>query len=386
LTFSNFRLNSLEVCPVFQAAFNMINYKEFAMRKESLAFLKELLTTPSPSGFERAGQRVWLDYASQYTDKTFTDTYGSAVGVLNPDADPKVLIVGHSDEIGLMVNHIDDKGFVYVCSIGGIDAAVVPGKRLTIHTDKGQVRGITGATAIHLRDRDNEQKPRKLHELYVDIGASSKKAAEKKVKIGDPITFVDDFEMMGKNIAVARALDNRIGTWIAAETLRLIRASKKELQCSVYAASCVQEEIGLRGSLMTTIQVKPDIGLVSDVGHATDSPGIDHRKHGECKLGGGPQIAIGGPTLPEVNDLLIKVAAEKKIPLQRSATPGGSGTDTDSVFKITGGVACGLISLPIRYMHTTVEMTDLRDLEQIPILFAEFCLKLKKGQRFKAKI
>lgn len=356
------------------------------MRAESLEFLKTLLTTPSPSGFERDGQRVWLDYVKQYADETETDTYGSAMGIMNPDAPTRVLIVGHADEIGLMVNHIDEKGFIYVVSIGGIDPQVVPGKRLTIHTKKGPLRGITGATAIHLRDRDAEPKPRKLHELFVDIGVHSKKEAEKKVQIGDPITFIDDFELLNANIAVSRALDNRIGTWVAAETLRLIREDKRKLNCAVFAASCVQEEIGLRGSHMTTMQVKPDIGLVVDVGHATDSPAIDPRKHGSTKMGAGPLLSIGGPTLPEVNAELEKLARAKKIPLQRSATPGPSGTDTDMVFKVTGGVACALLSLPIRYMHTTVEMADLRDLERIARLFAEFCLSLKKGQKFKARI
>ena len=357
------------------------------MRSESLEFLKQLLTTPSPSGFERKGQRVWLDYAGQFADETQTDTYGSVVATLNPGAPTSVLIVGHSDEIGLMVSHIDDKGFIYAKMIGGIDPAVIQGKRLTIHSKKGPVRGVLGATAIHLSDRTVPNPPmRMLHELFIDIGASKKTDALKRVQIGDPITFVDDFEMLDKHIVVSRALDNRIGTWVAAETLRLIRESKKALACTVHAASCVQEEIGLRGSYMTTLQIKPDIGLIVDVGHATDSPGIDHRRHGFHKLGGGPLLSIGGPTLPEVTDHLQAIAKKAKIPLQLEATPGRSGTDTDSVFMVTGGVACGLVSLPIRYMHTTVEMTDLRDLQRIPQLFAEFCLSLKKGQRFKAQI
>ena len=372
------------------------------MRPESLDFLRRLLTTPSPSGFERAGQRIWLDYVAPFADSTFTDTYGSAVATLNPGAPTSVMIVGHADEIGLMVNHIDDKGFIYAKSIGGIDPAVVPGKRLFIHTRNpahnakakpNPVLGVTGATAIHLRDRTGgDDKTRPLHELFIDIGAPDRKAVLKRgVQIGDPITFADDFELLDKNIAVARAFDNRIGTWIAAETARLLheKTSKKRgprLNCTVHATSCVQEEIGLRGSHMLTMQLQPTIGLVTDVGHATDSPGLDARKHGASRLGAGPLLAIGGPTLPEVTDHLEAIAAKHKIPLQRDATPGPSGTDTDSVFKVTGGVACALVSLPIRYMHTTVEMTDLRDLERIPQLFAEFCLSLKKDQAFKAKI
>jgi putative aminopeptidase FrvX len=356
------------------------------VRSESLEFLKKLLTTPSPSGFEREGQRVWLDYASRYADETRTDTYGNALAIVNAEAPVRVMLVGHADEIGFMVNHIDDKGFIYVVSIGGVDPQIMAGKRLEIHTRKGKVRGITGATAIHLRPKDEESKPRKLHELFVDIGASSRKDAEKRVQIGDPITFVDDFEMLDGHLAVARALDNRIGTWVAAETLRLIHESGRKPVCAVYAASCVQEEIGLRGSHMMTMQVRPDIGLVVDVGHATDSPGIDARKHGLAKLGGGPLLSIGGATLPEVNAHLEKIAKAKRIALQRTASPGASGTDMDSVFKVAGGAACALVSLPIRYMHTTVEMADLRDLERIAKLFAEFCLSLKKGQSFKARV
>ena len=256
---------------------------------------------------------------------------------------------------------------------------------MTIHTKKGPLDGITGATAIHLQDRGSDKKS-KIHELFIDIGAKNKKQAEKKIRIGDPVTYTDSWSMLDKNKIVSRALDNRIGTWVAAETLRLIKESKKSLNCCVVATSCVQEEIGLRGAQMMTMQQQPDIGLVTDVGHATDTPGIDSRKAGYAKLGGGPLIDIGGATLPEVNNHLEKIAKGSKIKLQRVASPGGSGTDADVVFKVSGGCACGIISLPIRYMHTTVEMADLRDLEKIAVLFAEFCLSLKKGQKFKATI
>lgn len=359
------------------------------MRKESIDFLKKLLTTPSPSGFERKGQRVWLDYVKRYADETWTDVYGSGVATLNPGAETTVMIVGHADEIGLMVNYVDEKGFIYVQRIGGVDPAVVPGKRLTIHTAKGPVRGVTGATAIHLRERTGSEgdKVKEIHELFVDVGAKDKKAVEAMgIEVGDPITFIDDFELLDEHLAIARAFDNRIGTWVAAETLRLLKSTKKKLNCTVHATSCVQEEIGVRGAHMIVMQLHPDIALVTDVGHATDSPGIDARKHGEFKMGGGPQLSVGGPTLPEVNAQLKAVAKTHHIPLQLEATPGRSGTDADAVFKESGGVATGLVSLPIRYMHTTVEMTDLRDLERIARLFAEFCLSLKPGQKFRAKV
>lgn len=358
------------------------------MRRQSLEFLKTLLTTPSPSGFERKGQKVWMDYVRPFADEIQTDTYGSAVASLNPGAESSIVVAGHSDEIGLMVHHIDDDGFIYVVTIGGVDPAVVPGKRLTIHTDKGPVRGVTGATAIHLRDRNKSQENvRPIHELFVDVGAANKDAVLKKgIQIGDPITFVDDFELIDKNICVARALDNRIGTWIAAETLRLVSESKQKPKVSLYAASCVQEEVGLRGAFMSAVQLKPDMALVTDVGHATDSPGIDARKHGKTKLGGGPIISFGGAMLPEMTDRLVKIADKKKIPVQRLAEPGASWTDADSFFKASGGCATALVALPIRYMHTTVEMTDLRDMERIAELFAAFVLSLKKGEKIKAVI
>jgi endoglucanase len=359
------------------------------MRAESLVFLRELLSTPSPSGFERKGQRVWLDYAGQFADETSSDTYGNCQAILNPGGDPKVMIVGHADEIGLMVTHIAKEGFIHVQQIGGIDPAVVVGKRVVIHTAKGPVHGVTGATAIHLQDPKEraEAKVRKLHELFVDIGAKDRKDAEKRVAIGDPATFADDFQLLdGKNIAVARALDNRIGTWVAAETLRLVKTSKRKPSCAIHAASCVQEEVGLRGSHMLAVQEKPDIALVVDVGHATDTPGIDQRMHGKTELGKGPLISIGSTMLTELTDHIERIAAAKRIPLQRVAEPGYSGTDTESVFKVSGGAASALMALPIRYMHTTVELCDLRDLEKIAQVFADVCLSLKKGHRFKAKI
>lgn len=357
------------------------------MRKESLNFLKKLLTTPSPSGFERKGQKVWMDYVKSYSDSIETDTYGSAVATLNAGAKTSIVVAGHCDEIGLMVSSIEKDGFIYLQTIGGIDPAVVPGKRLNIHTRKGTVRGVTGATAIHLRDRDKgAEDPRKIHELFLDVGASSAEEVEKKgIRVGDAITFVDDFEMLDENLCIARALDNRIGTWIAAETLRLIKESKKKLNVTVHAASCVQEEIGLRGAQMTAMQLKPDMALVTDVGHATDSPAIDSRKHGKTKLGGGPLLSLGATMLTEMTDRIEDIAAKEKIPLQLVAEPGYSGTDADMFYRAGGGCATALVALPIRYMHTTVEMTDLRDLQRIPQLFAAFCLSLKKGETIKAK-
>jgi putative aminopeptidase FrvX len=361
------------------------------MRPESLAFLRELLETPSPSGFEREGQRVWMKYARAFARDTWNDSYNNCFASFGPEGDgiPTIAICGHADEIGLMVNHIDEKGFIYCKSIGGIDAGSIVGKRIRFMSSvpgvTAPVIGLIGATAIHLQDKSAEGKVRKIHELFIDIGATSGDEARARLNIGDPGVFLDGFMQLSDDLVVARALDNRIGTWIAAEALRLVAERAAELKVRVVAVSTVQEEVGLRGAQMIARTLKPDVALVTDVGHATDSPGINHAQHGLFKLAGGPKLAVGGAMQPEVVARLAETAATLKIPLQRAATPGGSGTDTDAIF-VQGGIPCGLVSLPIRYMHTTVEMTSLRDLNRIAHLFAGFALRMAPGERFSATL
>ena len=357
------------------------------MRPESLSFLKELLDTPSPSGFERDGQRVWLSYARKFATKTWNDPYNNCFASFGPEGDgiPTLAVCGHADEIGLMVNHFDEKGFVYCKAIGGIDTGSIVGKRVQFRSSipgvKNPVIGLIGATAIHLQDKSAEGKVRKMHELFIDIGATSGDDAKSRLAIGDAGVFLDGFMHINDDIVVARALDNRIGTWIAAEALRLVAERASELKVRVVAVSTVQEEVGLRGAQMIARTLAPSVALVTDVGHATDSPGISHAQHGLFKLAAGPKIAVGGAMQPEVVARLAEVAAGLSIPLQRAATPGGSGTDTDAIF-VQGGIPCGLVSLPIRYMHTTVEMTSLRDLNRIAHLFAGFALSMKPGEKF----
>jgi endoglucanase len=357
------------------------------MRGESLAFLRELLDTPSPSGFERDGQRVWLKYARGFAAKTWNDAYNNCFASIGPEAPgtPTIAICGHADEIGLMVNHIDEKGFIYCKAIGGIDTGSIVGKRVRFQSSVAGVAspviGLIGATAIHLQDKSQDGKVRKMHELFIDIGATNGDEARARLAIGDAGVFLDGFMHLTDDLVVARALDNRIGTWIAAEALRLVAARAGELKVRVVAVSTVQEEVGLRGAQMIARSLAPSVALVTDVGHATDSPGISHAQHGLFKLAGGPKIAVGGAMQPEVVARLTEVAAGLSIPLQRAATPGGSGTDTDAIF-VNGGIPCGLVSLPIRYMHTTVEMTSLRDLNRIAHLFAGFALSMKADERF----
>jgi endoglucanase len=364
---------------------------EAPMRAESLAFLRELLDTPSPSGFEAAGQRVWSSYVRALGAHCSSDAYGNHFAELLPtsgSAQRTIAVCGHADEIGLMVNHIDAQGFVYCRSIGGIDPAAIIGKRIQFQSSvtgsTNPVVGLVGATAIHLQDKDAGAKARKLHELFIDIGAKDQASAAAMLNIGDPGVFLDASLMLSPNLIVARALDNRIGTFVAAETLRLLAAQRATLRVRVVAVSTVQEEVGLHGASMIAESVRPDAALVTDVGHATDSPGISHPQHGQFKLGAGPKIAVGGAMHPDLVARLTASAAAQQIPLQRSATPGRSGTDTDAIFTRGGGIPSALLSLPIRYMHTTVEMAHLQDLRQIPEVFSQMILALGGDEQFGA--
>ncbi len=356
------------------------------MREASLEFLKTLVNTPSPVGSEVRGQRVWLDYAGQFADDTYWDAYGNCVATLNKGGSPRIMLAGHADEIGMAVNYIDAEGFIYVRKLGGVDPAITKAQRVTIHTRRGPVRGVVGNVAPHLTKQDGEPKPPKMHELFIDIGAGSQKATRELVEIGDPITLVDEFEMLRGDLAVARAFDNRIGTWAVAETLRLLKASKVKLAAEVCAVSNVQEEVGLLGARQIAYTLKPDVALVVDVTHATDYPTVNKAQHGDIKIGHGPAITHGGCNHPEVIARIEQVAKAKRISLQHEAMSATSGTDTDVIFWTRGGIPSGLISLPNRYMHSPVELVSLRDLEQIPELLAGFAASLKAGEEFKVKI
>ena len=354
------------------------------MRKESLEFLKTLLTTPTPSGYEAAGQRVWCDYARQFADEVRTDAYGNAVAVINPKAPLKIMLVGHVDEIGLMIKHIDDKGFLYFQRIGGVDVALIRSKRVNIHTADGVVRGVIGATAIHLQERDKEPKMPKMHEVFIDIGAKNGEDARKQVHVGDPVTFVDDWEMLNKHTLVGRGLDNRTGTWVSIEALRLAKEAKCKV--GVYACSSIQEETGCNGAQMLIASVQPDVAIAVDLTHATDVPGIDAKQHGDIKLGKGPTIALGRENHPVVTDRLRKVAKKNKIDLQVEAFSQTGGTDAIVMWTKNGGTPSAIVSVPARYMHSTVETLDLRDLQITAELLAHFTADIKAGEKFHVKV
>lgn len=356
------------------------------MREASLNFLRTLVNTPSPVGHETRGQRVWLDYAGQFADQTFSDAYGNCVAVLNKGGSPRIMLAGHADEIAMAVNYIDDHGFIYVRKMGGVDAAITKAQRVVIHTRNGAVKGVVGNVAPHLASKEGDPKVPKIHEIFIDIGAGKKSEAEKLVRIGDPITLADEFDVLRGDLAVARAFDNRIGTFAVIEALRLLKESKTRLNAEVCAVSNVQEEVGLLGARQIAYSLRPDIALVVDVTHATDYPTVSRTQHGDVKIGGGPAITHGGCNHPEVVRRLEEIAARKKIPLQHEAMSATSGTDTDVIFWTRGGIASALISLPDRYMHSPVEVVSLKDLEMIPQLLAGFVASLKKGEQFKVKI
>ncbi len=356
------------------------------MRDQSLDFLRTLVNTPSPVGHEARGQRVWMDYARQFADETFSDAYGNCVAVLNKGGSPRLMMSGHADEIAMAVNYISDEGFVYVRKMGGVDAAITKAQRVVIHTRAGPVKGVVGNVAPHLMKEEKDPKPPKIHDLFIDLGVSSRKAAEKLVRTGDPITLVDEFELLRNDLAVARAFDNRIGTFAVAEALRLLKESRVKLQAEVCAVSNVQEEVGLLGARQIAYSLKPDVALVVDVTHATDYPTVNKPQHGDVRVGGGPTLTHGGCNHPEVVARLEQVAKDRKIPLQHEAMSSTSGTDTDAIFWTRGGIASALVSLPNRYMHSPVEVVSLKDLERIPDLFAAFAASLKKGEEFKVKI
>jgi endoglucanase len=356
------------------------------MRDESLKFLETLINTPSPSGHEARGQRVWLDYVSPFAEETFSDAYGNAVAVLNKGGSPRLMLAGHADEIAMTVNYIDDHGFIYVRKVGGIDPAITKAQRVSIHAKAGPVLGVVGNVAPHLMKLEKERKVPEMHDLFIDIGVDSRKEAEKLVAVGDPITLNDRFELLRNDLAVARAFDNRIGTFAVAETLRLLAKSASRLKAEVCAVSNIMEEVGLFGARQIAYSLKPDAALVVDVTHATDYPTVSKAMHGDVKVGKGPTITRGGPNHPVLVQRLMKVAEREKIDLQLEATSNTSGTDTDVIFWTRGGIPSALISLPNRYMHSPVEVVSLSDLEQIPQLMAAFVLSLKKGEEFKVKI
>jgi endoglucanase len=351
---------------------------------QSAQFLVELLTTPSPTGYETPGVKVWRKYVEQFSDEVVTDAYGSCAAKIktNPDV-PTVMLEAHCDEIGMVVQHITDQGFVYIAKLGGSDSTIARAKKVYIHNKNGRVVGVTGNTAIHLQTvKNGGGKEPAWKDIYVDIGVSSKEEALDLVQVGDPITYATDSEMLNDHILTARAIDNRIGGYIIAEALRQLRERRSELKVNVIALNSIQEEVGGFGARMMSYRFLPDVALVTDVTHATDSPGIDQKEHGTVLLAKGPTIQHGGANHPKVVAFLEEVCKKNEIEIQHEATSVRTGTDTDSIFFQKTGIPSALISLPLRYMHSPVELCSMHDVEKLIKIMVESVLAMSPDQSF----
>lgn len=356
--------------------------KNAILNEKSLEFLEKYLNNASPTGYEWDGQKLWMEYMKPYVDEFITDTYGTAVGVINPNAEYRVVIEGHADEISWYVNYISDNGLISVIRNGGSDHQIAPSKVVNIHTKNGIVKGVFGWPAIHTRDKAKEETP-KIENIFIDIGAKDKEEVEKMgVHVGCVITYPDEFHILNKDKFVCRALDNRMGGFMIAEVARLLKENKVELPFGLYVTNSVQEEIGLRGAEMIANRLKPNVAIVTDVTHDTTTPMIDPKKEGELEIGKGPVIAYAPAVQQKLRDLIVETAEKNMIPFQRSALSRATGTDTDAFAYSNGGVASALISLPLRYMHTTVEMVHKDDVENVIRLIYETLLKIKAGETF----
>jgi len=335
------------------------------MRKESLKFLEQLLDAPSPSGYEQPAQRVFREYVAPYCDELTTDVIGNVVArVAGKGKDlPKVMVVGHTDEIGLQVKYIDDRGFLYFAAVGGVDAHLTPGKRVNIHTTAGPLAGVIGKKPIHLMDTKDRETVVKLESQYIDIGAKDKKEAQKLVRVGDAVTFESSFTRLHGDRVASRGFDDKAGCFVVAEVLRLVKASGKKLNVDLYCVSSVQEEIGLRGGTTSCYTINPDVGICVEVDFATDQPDVEKKHNGEVALGKGPILTRGANINPPLFELLSVAAEKEKIAVQHTANPRATGTDANVMQISRGGVATALVKIPLRYMHTTVETLSLADLE-----------------------
>ena len=340
------------------------------MRSESYDFLKSIEETPSVSGYEQPVARLVRKRMGKFADTITTDVHGNVIVGINVKNPTRVMLAGHMDQIGFLVNYVNDAGFLHIVSVGGIDTTVLPGSRLTVHTKKGPIDGVIGRKAIHLMKPEERNSAKiELADLAVDIGAKDKKEAMELVSIGDPITYKLGLTKLLNDRIISPALDNKVGTFVVMEALRL--ASEGKLNCALYAVATVQEEIGLRGARTSCYGIDPLVGIAVDVTHASDYAAIDKRQVGDIQIGKGPVIDIGANINPILSDLFIDTAKKKKMEVQIAAAPGATGTDANAIQISRAGVAAGLISLPNRYMHTQVELVSLPDLENAAILIAE---------------
>lgn len=356
---------------------------EAVVTQKSLSFFEKYINNASPTSYEWTGQRLWLDYLKPYIDDSYVDHYGTAVGIINPKAAYKVVIEAHADEISWYVNYITKEGLIYVVRNGGSDHQIAPSKRVNIHTENGVVKAVFGWPAIHTRGQEKEEAP-SMKNIFLDCGCTSQEEVEQLgIHVGSVVTFEDEFTVLNDRYYVGRALDNRVGGFMIAEVARLLKENKKKLPFGLYIVNSVQEEVGLRGAEMIANYIKPNVAIVTDVTHDTTTPMINKVVQGELACGKGPVLSYAPAVQINLNKKLIAVANAKGIPFQRQALSRFTGTDTDAFAYSNSGVPSTLVSLPLRYMHTTVEMAHKEDVDNVIRLIYEMLLSIEDGEDFR---
>jgi endoglucanase len=345
-------------------------------------FLVELLKAKSPSGAEAQAQAVFDKFVRNHADEYANDALGCRLATLNPTGAPTVMFAGHMDELGLIITYVNKDGFIYFDTIGGQDKTIISGRRVIVQTANGSVKGVTGKRAIHLMEDADRKKVPEIHEIWIDIGAKSKAEALARISIGDVATYDHEFELIQGSIGTARAFDNKVGAYVVGEALIRLAKEKTRLSAKLVSVATTQEEIGVRGAQISAFAVAPHVALAVDVGHATDHPDCDPRKYGETKLGGGPILCRGPNINPKVYERLVACAKKARIAVQYEADPRPTGTDARAIQMARGGVACGVVSIPLRYMHTPSEVCDLADVEDCVKLFVAFAKSIAKDESF----
>ncbi|MEO0230182.1 MAG: M42 family metallopeptidase [candidate division WOR-3 bacterium] len=346
-------------------------------------FLESLVNSMSPSGFEEEAVKVWVDRAKKFADRVYTDYHGNAIAVINEGKEPRVMLAGHIDEIGYMITYVDEQGYLYFNTIGGVDPQIAQGQRVWIRGKNGErILGVIGKKAIHLLDEEERKRVPKFKEMWIDIGAKNKDEVLERIEIGTCAVNALNYEKLYGSNVVARGFDDRVGAFIALEALAELSKIKENLNVSVYAVATVQEEIGLRGARTSAFGIDPHVGIAIDVTHTTDQPGVEKKLLGDIKLGGGPVIARGPNISPKVYEKLVNTAKELNIPYQIEGVPHATGTDANAIQITRAGVATGLVSVPNRYMHTPCEVVNLDDLDNIIKLLAGFCERVKRADEF----
>ncbi len=356
------------------------------MRAESLAFFKEIVNTPSPSGFEERAAEVYRSYTGQFADKIVTDVHGNVAAILNPNAEMKIMLAGHMDEIGFIIHYIGDDGLIYFSTIGGHDSVIPVGQRVWVH-GKERLAGIIGRKAIHLlKDEERKKKP-EIEDLWIDIGATSRAEVEALISLGDCVTFQYEFQELLGDRATARGFDNKMGSFIVAEALRLLKEEGGlDSGVGVYAVATVQEEIGLRGAKTSAYWINAQSGLAVDVNHAIDYPSVSKTKHGQLDIGKGPSVMRGANANPIVFSMIREAGDKAGIPYQVDVTAGGTGTDGNAMQLNRAGMAVGILGVPLRYMHTPVELLSITDVENCAKLMAEYCRSVRPDTDFTPRV